>query len=259
VDESFPCCKTDRTNTVGLSVNSTKDLYFDGLNLFYMEFGVIVSNSDNFTLIYSNVTDTSKYAVIFNNNTINSLLESCDIFDHQGRGVLIGDGAEFEIVNINNPSFTVDDDDNVTETNNTVSSCIFRGVAGFNLLLSHTSNTTTVTRCNFWTRSMKNLLEWSCIFVYNSHGNLITGNTIENVPDYSKMYVGIMVFSTQETMRNGDISQTVVSQNFIKLFTEGYAIHVFPLHSAPVQICASNIVSDTPYSTPSNAPLIWSC
>jgi len=128
-------------------------------------------------------------------------------------------------------------------------------------MLSHTSRRTNVTRSTFFTRKMDNLLEWSCIIMYNSEGNLVLGNTIISSPDFSKMYVAISIFSEEEgtVLRSNGVEKCVIAQNFIKLFSEGYAIHAYPLIDPPVTVCASNIVTDTSYARPSNVKLDWSC
>jgi len=205
--------------------------------------GVAVANSTHFLMEGGVVFATRQACVVFNESTSYSTIYGYNFTDNSGRGVIIGTYGNGQSPNV------------IVEHDNAISQCRFEQVHGTNLQLGHTSFGTIVSDSNFTVNLIASPQQWSCIMNEESCGNVFVRNVIDNSPDTSYMYVAIMFVNTYG---EGTVP-SVLKQNFIKLFTEGYAIHVLYPYYNSVQVCASNIVSDTHYSISTNTYIDWSC
>lgn len=208
--------------------------------------GVHVLGSRHVTLKSVWIEDTSDAAVVLNGTTTDSVVDDSYFYANAGQAVVVGtdDFSEEQRRPRDAP-----------DARNAVSRCSFSTNARKAVVLGPSSAFTAVTHNVILPDHMASARDWAAIFVGNSYGNTIAYNTIENGVDDSMMYIAIMVYGTNAL---GTESPTRLEQNFIRLYTEGYAILVHP-NTTPATVCVSNIVTDTHYATPSNVPVDWSC
>jgi len=211
-----------------------------------VSFGVLVKHSSAVSLRRCVIANASQYAVIFRDGTNESMVEKCSI-SNVLRGVLFGEFCEecdWDNITLKNPSLF----------NNSIIGSEFQKISGFNVILGYDSARTNITDGNF-SVALTNRSQWACIYVQESYGNSIVRNMISNSDLNSFMYVGIMIENPRQSEK--DIPNTMY-QNFIELHTDGYGIHIqSPLDF--INVCISNIVSDSQYILPTNAQVDWDC
>ena len=208
--------------------------------------GVHVHGSHHVTVASVWVEDASDAGVVLNGTTTDSTVDDSFFYGNAGQALVVGtdDFSEEQ----RHPR-------DAPDVRNTVRGCSFSTNARKAVVLGPSSAHTTVVHNTILPAQMSSAKDWAAVFVGNSYGNTIAYNKIENSVDGSMMYIGIMVYGTNAL---GTEAPTRLEQNFIRLYTEGYAILVYPA-TTPVTVCVSNIVTDTHYATPSNIPVDWSC
>lgn len=231
---------------VALTVRNCSHVAVSFLTVREAAVGVHVLGSHHVTLASVWVEDTSAAGVVLNGTTTDSTVDEAYFYGNAGQALVVGtdDFSEEQRRPRDAP-----------DARNTVRGCGFSMNARKAIVLGPSSAFTTVAHNSIFPDHMSSARDWAAIFVGNSYGNTIACNTIENSVDGSMMYIAIMVYGTNAL---GTEAPTRLEQNFIRLYTEGYAVLVHP-RTTPVTVCVSNIVTDTHYATPSNVPVDWSC
>lgn len=231
---------------VALTVRNCTHVAVSRLTVREAAVGVHVHGSQHVTVADMQIEDTSAAGVVLNGTTTDSTVDGVFFVGNTGQALVVGtdDFSEEQRHPRDAPN-----------ARNTVRGCSFATNARKAVVLGPSSAFTTVVRNAIYPSQMSSASDWAAIFVGNSYGNTIAYNTIENSVDGSMMYIAVMVYGTNAL---GTEAPTRLEQNLIRLYTEGYAILVYP-PTTPATVCVSNIVTDTHYATPSNIPVDWSC